>query len=197
MADYGNAPKAELAVLLACFRAEAMLHQAHHWQTRGQNFWSDHLLFERVYGEVNGFIDRVAERAVGSGHLVFVQPLMQVSHMVRFSKLFYGDASVTPAPAELPFLSYRALLGSMVVLQRAIMSLESGGHLTGGLDNLLQGFADTQEQLVYLLKQRTHVREASMDPKTAFEHELLIRRVASRFVEAMYSAIMDEEGDAR
>ena len=188
VAEYGGAPMSELAVLLACVRAEAMIHQAHHWQTRGSSYYGDHLLFERVYGEVNGAIDGLAERAVGSGHHVLVQPLMQMSHMVVFTKLFYSDAPVSPEPEEMPLLSLRALLKSMLLLQLAYESLQARGLLSNGTDNLLQDLADKQESLAYLLKQRTKTRNANMTPKTAlaaFTHELMIRRVASRFVEAM------------
>jgi DNA-binding ferritin-like protein len=197
VAEYANAPMAELAVLLACVRAEAMIHQAHHWQTRGQSYYGDHLLFERLYGEVNGFIDGLAERSIGSGQEVLVQPLMQMSHMVAFSKLFYSDAPVVPAPEEMPLLSLRALLKSALVLQMAYGSLQAKGLLSNGIDNLLQGIADKQESLMYLLKQRTKTREANMFPKTAleaFQHELMTRRVASRFVEAMEHATPEALG---
>lgn len=182
-AEYGNAPMSELAVLLASVRAEAMIHQAHHWQTRGLQYYGDHLLFERIYGEVNGFIDRIAERAVGSGQEILVQPLMQISHMVKFSKLFYSDAPVQPTPEEMPLLSLRALLKSSLLLQMAYTSLEQKGILSNGTDNLLQDIADKQEGLVYLLQQWSK-KASTMNSLKAFEHELLIRRVASRFVKA-------------
>ena len=182
-AEYGNAPMAELAVVLACFRAEAMIHQAHHWQTRGSSYYGDHLLFERVYGEVNGFIDRIAERAVGSGQEILVQPLMQISHMVAFSKLFYSDAPVQPTPEEMPLLSLRALLKSSLLLQVVYTSLEQKGLLSNGTDNLLQDVADKQESLSYLLKQRSK-KARTMNTLKAFEHEILIRRVASRYAGA-------------
>jgi len=197
VAEYGGAPMSELAVLLACVRAEAMIHQAHHWQTRGSSYYGDHLLFERVYGEVNGAIDGLAERAVGSGHHVLVQPLMQMSHMVVFTKLFYSDAPVSPEPEEMPLLSLRALLKSMLLLQLAYESLQARGLLSNGTDNLLQDLADKQESLAYLLKQRTKTRNASMTPKTAleaFQHEILVRRVASRFIEAEEKDA-DEKGE--
>lgn len=161
-AEYGGAPMAELAVLLASLRAEAQIHQAHHWQTRGHTFYGDHLLFERIYGEINGLIDGLAERAIGKGDAILVQPLLQMSHMVKFAKLFYSDAPVKPAPEEMPVLSLRAILKSAVLLQMAYGALEAKNQLSHGLDNLLQGIADKQESLVYLLKQRTHIREATV-----------------------------------
>lgn len=188
LAEYGNTPMSELAVLLAAIRAEGMIHQAHHWQTRGSSYYGDHLLFERVYGEVNGLVDGLAERAVGSGHHILVQPLLQMSQMAAFTKLLYSDAPVNPSPEEYVLLSFRAVLKSAVLLTMAYGSLQAKGILSNGTDNLLQDMADKQEGLIYLLKQRSKTREATMNQKTAlesFQHELLVRRVASRFVEAM------------
>jgi hypothetical protein len=198
MSDYGGAPMSELAVLLAAIRAEAMIHQAHHWQTRGSTYYGDHLLFERVYGEVNGLIDSLAERAVGAGQTVLVQPLVQLSHTVIFTKFYYSGAQVLPGVEELPSLSLTALTGSAHVLQLAYESLEARGLLTNGIDNLLQGIADKQEELTYLLGQRTKTastKDLSMTtPKTAlfaFQRELMTRRVASRFLAA--ADIMDKK----
>jgi len=196
VADFGGTPMAELAVLLASLRAEAMIHQAHHWQTRGQTYYGDHLLFERIYGEVNGLIDGLAERAVGKGDTILVQPLLQMSHMMTFTKLFYSDAPVQPTPQEMPLLSWRALMKSAVLMQLAYAALEDKGLLSHGIDNLLQGIADKQESLAYLLKQRSSMKEASMmghpthatrqkeatmHPLDAFKHELLTRQVTARF----------------
>lgn len=187
VAEYGGAPMAELAVLLACLRAEAQIHQAHHWQTRGPTYYGDHQLFMRVYEEVDGLADGLAERAVGLGAEILVQPLLQVSQMAVFSKLFYGDAPVQPTVEELPLLSLRALLKSSLLLQFVYSALESQKTLSLGLDNLLQGIADKQESLAYLLRQRTSTKVAGSDdaPLGAFKHGLLIRRVASRFVEEL------------
>jgi len=121
----------------------------------GHSYYGDHLLFERVYGEVHGLIDGLAERAVGKGDAILVQPLLQMSHMVVFSKLFYADAPVRPTSQEMPLLSFRAVMKSSVLLQLVYSTLEGKGQLSNGLDNLLQGIADKQESLIYLLNQRT------------------------------------------
>jgi len=165
LADYGGAAPAELAVLLAALRAEAMIHQAHHWGTKGPQFYGDHLLYDRVYSDVFGMVDGLAERTVGAGQQVLVQPLLQIHHMSGFTQSFYRDAPVVPTPDEMAMLSLRAVLRFLVLLNLAYASLESKGALSHGTDNLLQGHADDHEQLVYLLKQRAsadEVRTASV-----------------------------------
>jgi len=162
--DYGGAPAAELAVLLAALRAEGMIHQAHHWATKGPTFYADHLLFDRAYSEVFGMVDGLAERAVGSGVTILVQPLLQVHHISGFSKSFYRDALAQPPPEVLPILSLRTTLRFLVTLNLVYASMEQRGSLSHGTDNLIQDMADNHEKLVYLFKQRAgadEVRTAS------------------------------------
>ncbi len=42
----------ELAILLALLRSLNILHQSHHWQSEGNQFYSDHLLFQRLYEKI-------------------------------------------------------------------------------------------------------------------------------------------------
>lgn len=158
-ADYGKAPAAELAVLLAALRAQGMIHQAHHWATQGPVFYGDHLLFDRAYSDVFGMVDGLAERAVGSGVPILVQPLLQVHHISGFCKSFYRDAPVEPAPEAMPLLSLRAILRFLVLLNLVYASMDKRGELSHGTDNLLQDMADNHEKLVYLFKQRASASE--------------------------------------
>jgi hypothetical protein len=90
-----------------------------------------------------------------------------MSQMSAFIKIFYSDAPVSPGPEEMVLLSLRTLSKSALVLVYAYKSLEAKGQLLLGTDNLLQGVADEQEGLVYLLKQRSMVRMASVPPNGA------------------------------
>jgi DNA-binding ferritin-like protein len=153
--DYGPAPMSELAVLLAFLRAEGLIFQAHHWQTRGQTYYGDHLLFERLYNEVSGDIDPLAERMVGSGHVILAHPVLHAQHVSVIVQTFYEGASVDTSPDELTVLSLRAVMNTLAVLRIIYDALETSGRLSNGTDNLLQGISDKHEGFVYLLKQRT------------------------------------------
>ena len=37
------------ALYVASLKAMALIHQQSHWTTRGQSFYGDHLLFEKLY----------------------------------------------------------------------------------------------------------------------------------------------------
>jgi len=158
--DYGQAKMAELGALVAMLRALATVHQTHHWQTSGATYYGDHLLFERLYGNVNGEVDGVAEKAIGTGQHLLVQPIMQVAHLGQALKCLYADAPVNPDPTGYVAISLRAELCFMVFLQLAYASLEAGGNLTLGVDNHLQGIADKHEENIYLLRQRMGQRQA-------------------------------------
>ena len=153
--DYQGSPMAEMAALLACLRAAAAVHQAHHWQTRGNTFYGDHLLFDRIYGESVGFIDQVAERSVGAGSHLLVHPVIQTKQVGSLVAHFCGDVLSDPEPSTFATISLTTELRVLSVISMVHSSLEQEGLLTHGIDNLLQGIADKHEEFVYLLKQRS------------------------------------------
>jgi hypothetical protein len=149
-------------VLLAFLRAAAFVHQTHHWQTRGQTYYGDHLLFERLYGESVALIDDIAERAVGSvpnmGHLL-VQPLLQAGHLARLVWMFHPqeehETQMGPDSYAATSLAVERHLLDVIPILRGRM--EAAGRLSLGTDNLLQGVSDKHESFIYLLQQRTKV----------------------------------------
>lgn len=158
---YAGAPAAELGVLLSALKALAVVHQSHHWQTRGVTYYGDHLLFERIYGNVDGEVDGIAEKAVGFGPHLLVQPIVVSTHQLMVLKWLYSGAPVDPDPQQYVNLSLRAEYGFMVLLHLAYAGLEKSGLLSLGVDNRLQGIADKHEENIYLLQQRAGQRQAS------------------------------------
>ena len=54
-----------LGGVLALLRAQALSYQTSHWQVRGDDYYGNHLMFERLYGSVGEEIDTLAEKIVG------------------------------------------------------------------------------------------------------------------------------------
>jgi DNA-binding ferritin-like protein len=154
IAAYGTLPKPELGALLAFLRTLAVIHQSHHWQTRGEAFYADHLLFDRLYNDVIPEIDGVAERAVGSGSRMLVAPALQVVQVGELTKVLYHGASPDPAAPDLIALSLHAELWFLIFVQGVARRMKAAGALSRGTDNLLAGIEDKHEEHVYLLKQR-------------------------------------------
>ncbi len=140
----------ELGTILAFLRALAAVHQAAHWQTRGPDAYADHLLFERLYGDLLPEIDAVAERAVveESDAVNPIEQTRQVAGLVE--SLGYG-----PRDAQgLVNISLDAEKKYLLVSQILVKRLKGRGALSRGTDNLLAGIEDKHETHVYLLHQR-------------------------------------------
>jgi DNA-binding ferritin-like protein len=148
LSDYQGQPCAELGVLLALHRAAADIHQTHHWQASGEFFYQDHLLFERLYTTVNGFIDGLAEKAVGMGNVQLVNAPTQSQQRDALIEYFYSQGTE-------PFtISNHVEETCCALIDLSLQNLKATNTLSDGIENMLQGICDAHEGLRYLLKQR-------------------------------------------
>lgn len=151
-AAYNNEPMCELAVLLAMLRSTSVIHQAHHWQTRGVQYFGDHLLFERLYTELAESIDGLAERAVGAGDYPLVGAVVSSKQMSDMIRMICNGSSSTPE--QYVVLSLKSVAATLSLLRLVYDVLGQKKMLSHGIENLLQGIADKLESQVYLLRQR-------------------------------------------
>lgn len=135
-----------LLVLLAYLQTASLVHQTHHWSTKGGLFYGDHLLFERLYTESQDFIDQVAERAVGSGAEAKIVALDLLKQMMV-------NLQVLPS-SDMVGLSLCVEQECLRLISTVLQRLEGESQLTPGISNLLEGLADKHESFVYLLNQR-------------------------------------------
>jgi len=156
--DYQKIALAELAAFLTVLRAAAFVHQSHHWQTRGDTFYSDHKLYEQLYNESLPMIDRLAERAVGTGHRVLVHPVIQSNQQAVLVKFFCGDIQADPSADQYAVVSFMTEVYVLSFLGMAYGALKQQGLLSTGTSNLVQGIADNHETFVYLLRQRVQTK---------------------------------------
>lgn len=153
VAEWGGTPYPQLSVVLVYLKHLAALHQNHHWTCVGDPYYGDHLLFERLYGDIPGEIDSIAEKAIGLGCTANVD--LQLVHS-QLLKLISGSGSATmiPQSTDLAKKSLMAEMNFLAVMKHLCDSLKECGLMTHGLDNLLAGIEDKHEGHVYLLKQR-------------------------------------------
>ncbi len=156
--DYQGLALAELGAFVAVLRSAALVHQSHHWQTRGDTFYSDHKLYEGLYEESLSFIDRIAERAVGAGNRLLVHPVIQASQVGSIVKFFCGDIQADPTPDQYALVSFMTEVYVLSFLGMTYQALEATQMLSKGTDNLLQETADKHETFVYLLRQRVQTK---------------------------------------
>jgi DNA-binding ferritin-like protein len=135
-----------LSRLVALLRAVQLLHHTAHWQTAGATFYGDHLMFERLYSGMTEEYDGLAEKAVYLAGVAVVDAVVQVQLIADFVDNFVEADRVS-----------RALAAEMMLqeeIEECRATLGEAGELPIGLDNFLQGIADSHETACYLLKQR-------------------------------------------
>lgn len=152
--SYGDTKYSELGVFVDLLRALSILHQTHHWQTRGPQFYGDHELYKRLYELSNGQIDLVGEKAVGLGSVELVDCKHSLENMNRYlMAVEAGDVMDTPAlkMAKRSLLAERSFITAG---ERMMDQLKSKNLLTRGVEQLLGTILDEHEGALYLLKQR-------------------------------------------
>lgn len=137
--------------LLCTLRTMYVHYQNLHWESKGANFYGDHLMFQRLYESVAKETDQLAEKILGlTGQTKWISDLHTFQHGYDTLQIWYqiteGDDGVS-----------RAFFSEMYFLEQldyAKAVCEDTGNLTYGLDDLLSSFASQHEENTYLLRQR-------------------------------------------
>lgn len=153
VSEWGSVPYPHLSVILVQLKFLAFVHQNHHWVTKGDPFYGDHLLFARLYEGTIADVDSIAEKAIGLGSTANVDLPLTTSQLMKLVQ-GYGMTSTIPQPTELAKRSYLAEMNFLKTVAHLAEHLKECGLMTRGLDNLLAGIEDKHEGHVYLLKQR-------------------------------------------
>lgn len=148
---FGNSEWAPLAAFLAVTEGLQVIHHSHHWQTKGSNFYGDHLLYQRLYEAVLGEIDLVGEKLIGvSQDVSLTNYFKRVKAMEMFLK------AVTHSDQPYVVVSHDAELTYVRMGGELMDQLEQAGLLTRGLEQMLGNILDKHEEHIYLLEQRVH-----------------------------------------
>ena len=139
--------KHELQALLSALRAIRMSHHTAHWQVKGTPFYGDHLMFQRLYEAVDDEIDTLGEKIVAKYGVDAVDAVESCDRMCKLLEQVQGDDLYERAAKLERVLQH--------LLEGTLKALADGKCLTPGLENFLQGIADSHETAVYLLGQRT------------------------------------------
>lgn len=137
----------KMGTLLAVLRALHWNHWTSHWQSVGTASYGDHLLFQRLYEEIEDDIDGLAEKAIAQYGNLVVDPVRQADLMAAILKRW--------APVE--GLVQRAMQAEKALakaLENAITAMDATHELSKGTQAFLEGLADKRETAVYLLGQR-------------------------------------------
>jgi len=139
--------------LWACLRAAHHLYWTLHWQSKGPNFYGDHLLFERLYQARVEEIDGLAEVIAGTYGAAQLEPVR--AWQAALAKIEAARTGTAPGIAEM-------VLASAEAASAAVPGAGLKGP--GGMENFLTGIATAQIADLYLLRQRFAGAAPSLPP---------------------------------
>lgn len=146
MAKLSEMKSAELLSLYVTFlRALYHIHQNAHWKTSGENFYGNHLVFQRLYEATQENADMAAEKTIGlyNGLLDMPEKFSTICSQFNADN-FDNNYALASLKAEQAFLQFSQLVYDQ---------LKSSGAITLGLDDMIMAIASKSEVHVYLLKQ--------------------------------------------
>lgn len=153
-----------LSGLLAVLRAMHISIHEGHWTASGPNFYSDHLLLERVYAGTGGGpvlqddIDGLGERIVA-----YCGPEFVDSRVVTKKALGLIDAwhDATPSPVSRALHAEESLQVALRAVYDALRQSadHGGGPVPLGLDDFLMAMASAHDTNRYLLQQRVSLQD--------------------------------------
>ena len=138
-------PSEIMSMYVAFLRGLYQLLQEAHWKSSGPEFYSKHLLFERLYKATQETVDEAAEKTLGVfGELHECHEIITDICDKFKPENFDNDYIQSTLKAEQMFLAFSQTIYDHLKQMKAI---------TLGLDDLILSIASTHEIHIYLLKQ--------------------------------------------
>lgn len=145
---------------LAMCRALSLMYQHLHWITAGDSFYSDHLLYQRLYGKMAEEIDGVAEKFVGLSGSESACPIRTTRVCSELLSSFYKDFN-TNSDAN-TFAAYALYLEILFLeLNNEFYKKLKEEKISLGLDDMIMSIHNSHEENVYLLKQKFKLQNLS------------------------------------
>jgi len=133
------------AMYIATLRAISIIHQQNHWMTKGESFYSKHLLFERIYDSATEDLDLAAEKFIGVFNDSCVNFKAQTLLLNKILEKYSGLSQIKQSLAiEKDFIKFN---------KEARECFESEDKLSLGLDDMIAAISSSREEAVYLLQQ--------------------------------------------
>ena len=136
-----------VTTLLADLRTSHWSHWTSLWQVKGNTYYGDHLLLERIYTAVTDEIDTLAEKCVAFYGAESVDPVAQANMM--------ADMLVHHAEADPIMRALKIERFLQTMFAEVFDELEASGQMSLGLNDFIAAAANAHETAIYLLQQRT------------------------------------------
>ncbi len=128
-------------------RAEHQLLWAYHWRSKGPEYYSDHLLFQRLYEARLPEIDKLAEVMVGMGGAEAVDP--DLSARAGRELIARAESMKATDVAKAAAL----VVDTLEKIEKANDQLGKSPYSLP-INNVLAAIADAHLEALYLLKRR-------------------------------------------
>jgi len=131
--------------ILTYLEVSYLFYQSAHWQTKGSEFYADHLLFQRLYEGLRDEIDSLGEKTVGVfgiDHVDFSRRLDNMGILTDYLNLN---------------VQQKSYISTAILLETKLLDLLQQSETTdfsSGVKDLFAGFANAHEGNLYLLQQR-------------------------------------------
>jgi DNA-binding ferritin-like protein len=135
------------ALYIASLKAIALIHQHSHWTTKGNSFYGEHLLFERIYNSALENLDLAAEKFMGLFGPECLDYALQaelLNKVLLKYKGLEGEPLSMSLSIEKDFLKFS---------KDTYLGFQNEGKLSLGLDDMIMAIASKREEAVYLLQQ--------------------------------------------
>jgi len=138
-------PESFFCFYVAFLRSLYLIHQNNHWKVKGNYFYSNHQLFQRLYEKAQSNADSAAEKMIG----LFTDKSFNVAEQTNcinsiLSNFTDEDEIANSLKAEKTFLR---------VSEKFYEFMKDNNKMTLGLDDLIMSIHNDSEEAVYLLQQ--------------------------------------------
>jgi len=125
-----------------------------HWQAKGENYYGNHLLFQRIYEGMQGEIDTLAEKIVG----YFDENAVENSVIMEKMHPWFDQWNKISNPLDRAIQSEQDMQN---LFKAAYEKLKKDDDISLGLDDFLMATANAHETNLYLLQQANKKLEES------------------------------------
>lgn len=126
------------AAYIAALKAIYLIHQQNHWLSKGDNFYGNHLLFQRIYESAAKDLDLAAEKFVG----LFGDECLDNNLQSKLLNDMLNKFQSNSLEIEKDFIKFSTT---------AYNCFKQEGKLTKGLDDMIMSVASNREESIYLL----------------------------------------------
>ena len=134
-----------LLEMLATLFAARWVHHNSHWKEKGENFYGNHLLFQRIYESIDAEIDGLAEKIVAFFGEKAINQLDVIKNASQWVEKWNLESTFKNSIAAEQDLQR--------IFQQAYNSLKENKDVSLGLDDFIMATANAHETNLYLLQQ--------------------------------------------